>query len=134
MSRLDDYRQYREVGTELNSAIIDEYVDRDVLLESADMLGFDLGEEDAAGMTPMFYDSPDEMNIHMDFIVHEYRLDGKTPSQLYLENDRWESETEREILEAHQRAYTSLFEIDAVDEAESRLYLIPINCLVVPDS
>ncbi|MFB6233577.1 MAG: hypothetical protein ABEH61_04895 [Haloarculaceae archaeon] len=115
MSHRDTYERYREVGTQLNSDILDVYSERELLLDSAETLGID---HDG---TNIFYDYQSDMTVHYEFLLYEYQWNGTTVARRYYEQEHWETDTERTILEARLEADTSLFEITAVDEAESQL-------------
>ena len=115
MSDLNQYKTYREIGTQLNSDILDAYSDRELIVETASELdiGFD-------GLN-LAYEFESQMPAHFEFALYEYRRDGTTAAERYLEAERWGSETEREILEATIDADPSLFEVESVSESGPRL-------------
>lgn len=115
MSDIDQYKTYREVGTELNSEIIDAYSDRELIVDTAEELGI---EFDGLNLQ---YEFESQMPVHFEFALYEYRRDGTTAAEQYLEAERPETETERQILEATVDAEPSLFEVEAVDESDARL-------------
>lgn len=115
MNRLERYRRYREVGRELNTKILSECTDHEVILESAQLLGI---ERDGDAI---LYDVEPHMTVHYEFLLHEYRQNGQTAVETYYDQGRWETETERTILEALLEAETSLFEITAIDDTDKHL-------------
>ena len=115
MNRLDRYRRYREVGQELNTKLLRECTDREAILESARLLGIER-EGDA-----ILYDDQADMTVHYEFLLNEYRQDGQTAVEQYYEQERWETETERTILEALIDAETSLFKITSIDDTDKHL-------------
>ena len=115
MTDIDQYKTYREVGTQLNSDILDAYSDRELIVETAAELGIEFGERNMA------YEFESQMAVHFEFALYEYRRDGTTAAVQYLQEERCESETEREILEATVDADPSLFEVESVSESGPRL-------------
>ena len=115
MSNHDLYQRYREVGQQLHNKILDEYSDRELILNSAEALGI---EHDGRNI---LYDFRSDMTVHYEFMLYEYRWDGKTAAERYYENESWETDIERTVLEATLEAETSLFEITETSEADNRL-------------
>jgi hypothetical protein len=60
MDLLKKYKQYRKVGKELNSKIMDACLERDVLLKSARLLHMTRGDI-------LVFESEDETSVLMDF-------------------------------------------------------------------
>lgn len=120
MSSRDQYETYRTVGQQLNSKILDVYSDRELILNSAEELGIEHDGRD------ILYDFESDMTVHFEFMLYEYRRDGQTAAERYYEEERWDSPTERTILEATLEAETSLFEIDAINEDDDRLEMTDI--------
>jgi hypothetical protein len=112
---IDQYKTYREVGTQLNSDILEAYSDRELIVETAEELGI---EFDGVNMA---YEFESQMAAHFEFMLYEYHRDGTTAAEQYLEEERWEDETEREILEATIAARPSLFEVESVSESGPHL-------------
>jgi hypothetical protein len=115
MNDHDRYERYRQVGQQLNSKILDAYSDRELILRSAADLSI---EFDGIHLK---YETESEMTVHFEYALYEYRRDGKTAAERYFEEERWDTDTERTVLEATLEADTSLFEIDAVSESDARL-------------
>jgi hypothetical protein len=112
---LDQYKTYREAGTQLNSDIIDAYSDRELIVETAAELDIEFDGRNMA------YEFESQMPAHFEFALYEYRRDGKTAAERYLEAERWGDEVEREILEASIDAEPSLFEVKSTSESGPRL-------------
>jgi hypothetical protein len=101
---LKKYKNYREVGKELNQKIIDRYVGREVFLLSGKYLG--LVKKDA-----LMFDNESETVALMDFSINECRINGKTAVELYKEKVKVDNDIETEILDGLISSYTSSIEI-----------------------
>lgn len=108
--RIERYNEYRSQGQELNSKLLDSLSD-DELIETGRFLG--MIEEDGDEEV-LYHDGEIEMAIQSDFSIHEIKRDGTTALDRFYQAERWETETEREILDALRESYTSLFEIEDV--------------------
>ena len=113
---LKKYKNYREVGKELNQKIIDRYVGREVFLLSGKYLG--LVKKDA-----LMFDNESETVALMDFSINECRINGKTAVELYKEKVRVDNDIETEILDGLINSYTSLFKITNIKRSEKKLIL-----------
>lgn len=120
MSRIETYRQYRDIGPDLNTRIFSAELGHDEIMESAELLGIDIDGKD------MYYDDEEQAVTHTDFALNDYRIEGQTAVERYHEAEKWETETEREILASLRRAETSLFKVTAVDPSQSRLVLTDV--------
>lgn len=120
MNHRDKYEEYREVGQQLNSKILNAYSDRELILNSAEALGI---EHDGKHI---LYDLESDMTVHYEFMLYEYRQDGRTSAERFYEEERWDTDIERTILEATLEAETSLFEVDTVSTADNRLAMTDI--------
>jgi hypothetical protein len=120
MSQHDQYKKYREVGQQLNNEILHTYSDRELILNSAEALGI---EHD--GMN-ILYDFESDMTVHFEFMLYVYRRDGKTAAERYYEEEHWDTDTKRMVLEATLEAETSFFEIDTISESDERLVVTDI--------
>ena len=115
MSDVDHYKTYREIGTQLNSDILEAYSDRELIVETASELDVEFDGPNLA------YEFESQMPAHFEFALYDYRRDGTTAAERYLEAERWENETERDILESTIDADPSLFEVESVSESGPRL-------------
>lgn len=115
MTAIDQYKTYREVGTQLNSDILQAYSDRELIVETAEELGIEFDGLNLA------YEFESQMAVHFEFALYEYRREGTTAAKRYLEEEHWEDEIEREILEATIAADPSLFEVTSVSDSNPRL-------------
>lgn len=120
MNHRDKYEEYREAGQQLNSKILNAYSDRELILNSAEALGI---EHDGKHI---LYDLESDMTVHYEFMLYEYRQDGRTSAERFYEEERWDTDIERTILEATLEAETSLFEVDTVSTADNRLAMTDI--------
>ena len=115
MSDIDRYKTYRELGTQLNSDILEAYSDRELIVETASELDIGFDGPNLA------YEFESQMPAHFEFALYEYRRDGTTAAERYLEAERWENKTERDILESTVGTDPSLFEVESVSESGPRL-------------
>lgn len=93
------------------------YSDQEMILHSAQLLGIECEGKN------VLYDFESDMTVHFGFLLYEYRWNGQTAVEHYYTQERWETDTERTILEAVLDAETSLFKITAINEADNRLVL-----------
>jgi len=117
VSRLDTYRQYRDVGRDLSTKIFSSELEHDEIMDSAAVLGIETEGNQ------MHYDDEEQAVTHMDFALNDYRIDGQTAVERYRDAQAWDTEIERDILDNLVQAETSLFKLTAVDPAESQLVL-----------
>jgi len=115
MGRLERYRRYREIGQELNTTLLRECTDREGIMESARLLGIERDGDE------ILYEAQADMTVHYEFLLNEYRQNGQTAVEKYYDQERWESDIERTVLEALLDAETSLFKITAIDETDKQL-------------
>lgn len=104
--RVSVYRRYRVAGKKLHHKIMDEMVDKKALQHSGKALGM-LGRGDT-----MIFDSEGDMSVLMDYVIYEYKEQGKNAVERYREEVGGETETERELLAAMEVSSTSLFRIE----------------------
>jgi hypothetical protein len=120
MDRTEEYEEHREVGRELNSKLMDSYLNHDILMESARLLGI-VGEDDT-----LVFDTDEEMSIMMDFALNDYQQQGRTAVEVAWENQDWENEMEKDHLEGLLRSYTSLFKVTAVNSSENIIEIMDV--------
>ena len=116
---IEQYREYRSIGKDLNSKLLKSLND-DELVESAEFLDM-TDEED--GEEVIYHDGELDMTVQSDFAIHEIERDGSTGLEQFYQEERWENEIERELVEALRKSYTSLFEIEAARSDERVLVL-----------
>jgi tetratricopeptide (TPR) repeat protein len=97
--RLEKYRTYRKTLADILSRVADNIEDE--MINSAKMLGI------ARGRTVVLKDE-DETQAFWDFVLFEYRKDGKSMVEAY---GKAENDAEAEVLEGVFSSYTSLFRI-----------------------
>lgn len=115
MTDIDQYKTYREVGTQLNNDILEAYSDRELIVETASELDIEFNGVNLA------YEFESQMPAHFEFALYEYRRDGTTAAKRYLEAERWGDEVEREVLEGTIEADPSLFVVKSVSDSSPRL-------------
>lgn len=113
---IEKYKEYRKISKELNNEIIKTCLDRDVFLKSSSLLGAVKGDI-------LVLDNEDEMNILMDFALHEYKINKQSTIEIYREKIGGENEIKKEILDAFVSSYTSLFKIISISKTEKSLIL-----------
>lgn len=118
-NRIERYREYRTEGQELNSKLLD-FLNDDELMESARFLGMTKEEGDEEYL---YHEGEMDMATQSDYAIHELERDGTTALERFYQAERWETEIEREILEALRESYTSLFVIEEVHPDERVLVL-----------
>jgi hypothetical protein len=117
--RIERYKEYRTKGQELNSKLL-EFLSDDELMEAARFLGMTEQEGDEE---VLYHEGEIDMAIQSDYAIHEFEQGGTTALERFYQAERWESEIEREVLEALRESYTSLFEIKDVHPDEQALVL-----------
>lgn len=119
MDSIDRYREYREGGKVLNDRIMELCLDEATIEESAKLLGL--------GLTGEIASVPGNEGVHVDvgkdFALHEYRRGKQTAVESFQEQELWESELEKEILDAFLQSDTSLFWVTSVNESENLLVM-----------
>ncbi|MCY6354639.1 hypothetical protein [Clostridium sp. ZS2-4] len=121
MDNLERYKAYREferilIGTKIMN-YINSSIDKQVILNSARILGM----LDTNGNIAPKADS--EMMFLLDFVIHEYKVNGKTMVQLYRENVGSENEIEEDILKALDNSYLSLFRVVNLSPSKNLVFL-----------
>jgi hypothetical protein len=117
MDRIEKYRTYRKDGQELNSKLVD-FLDGDILMKTARFLGMTVEKQ---GEEIVYHEGELDWAVQSDFALNEYRTDDKTAVDRYYNQQRWETQVEKEVLEALKRSYTSLFEIVTVNPDDRTL-------------
>lgn len=118
MTQLEQYRRYRSIGQQLHTRIPDAALDQEAIVESGEVLGIDR-EGDV-----LLYDDEVEMTVHYEFVLHEYRRNGRTAVQQFYERDQWDTDDEKRYLEAVRAAETSLYEVVGVEDTGKSLTVI----------
>ncbi len=116
MNLIGKYKKYRKTSMQLIDKILDSYINRDIMQYSGELLGiWDNGV--------LIFDDENEIDVIMDFVLNEYRINNKNFIEIYRDEVGWRNKREKEILEAFISAYTSLFRIVAISESENTLIL-----------
>ena len=97
--------------------MLDQVMRQDVFLEAAKLLG-------VLRKKQLMLESENEINLIIDFAIHDYYVEEKNAVQLFLEEHQAEfSPEETEIVQALLNSYTSLFAVEAVDPSNCTLKL-----------
>jgi len=107
MSFMERYKRIRQAGLELNQKMLDFFLTMELIDDSARLL-------DVLQDGTLAFDREEEMSVFADFILHEYRWNGRKAVEIYREEIGGEDEVEEEILASFPSAYTSLFKVVAV--------------------
>jgi hypothetical protein len=110
------YKNYRKVGMVLHDKIMESCLDQQTTQAAAKSLNILQGNT-------LTLESEAEGAAFMDFMIHEYRVAGKTAVDTYVDRTENLSEAERELLTAWSNAYTSLFKVTSTEKSESTLAL-----------
>ncbi len=113
------YQKYRNEGQQLNSKLLDT-LSNDELMEAGRILGM---TDESGSEEVLYHEGELDMAIQSDFAIHEIEDDGKTCIERFYQAERWDKQIEREILDALQDSYTSLFEIEDVHPDDRLLVL-----------
>lgn len=113
---IEKYKTYRKIGMRLNNKMIEKCLSRDVIKNSAELLGIARGDT-------LLFDTEDVTSVLMDFAFNDYRADDKNIVEIYQEKIGGKNEIEKEILDALLSSYTSLFKVVSISEEESTLVL-----------
>jgi hypothetical protein len=113
---LEKYKKMRDIGMDLSQSIPDAYG----LTEAMPKLirVFELKQ----GNTAML-DSEEELNFLVDYYLHEYQENGKTPLERYRGDHPEADELVVEYLDASKQSYTSLFKVIDCNPAMATLTL-----------
>ena len=110
--KIEKYKAYRKALRDVCDRVF-EKVDRDVFIESARMLGIEMKD------TIVVRDDSEAAYLH-EFIVYEYKIDGKSLIEIY---GKAENEIEEEIIAGVRQSYTSLFRIKSISRLKHELEL-----------
>jgi len=116
MTLIKKYEKYRKIGKELNQKIMHSCLDREVLMNSAMLLG-------AVHEGTLVFDSENETSVLMDFALNDYKVNNKNTIEIYREKIGWQNKIEKDILDALLSSYTSLFKVISVSEIEKTILL-----------
>ena len=97
--------------------MLDQVMRQDVFLEAAKLLG-------VLRKKQLMLKSENEINLIVDFAIHDYYVEEKNAMQLFLEEHQSAfSPEETEVVQALLNSYTSLFSVEAVDPSKCTLEL-----------
>ena len=123
-SILEKYIRLRKVGLRLNHKILDRYLNGNIIRDAARDLGIEFKKH--RGQEIIFFESEAETHFLMDYIVHDYILNGKRLFELYEEEVGPSNEIEVEILAAKKRSYVSLFKVYEKSFTSAQIYMVDL--------
>jgi len=74
---LEKYKKYRRKGVKLNIEMIEKCITRSVLEKASRYLGILKGNT-------LIFEYEDEVNVLMDFALHEIKINGKNVIEIYI--------------------------------------------------
>ena len=108
-AQLQAYRDYRGIQLSLNNQMLDQVMQQGIFLKAAKLLG-------VLRKKQLMLESENEINLIVDFAIHDYYVEEKNAVQLFLEEHQSEfSPEETQVVQALLNSYTSLFAVEAVD-------------------
>lgn len=97
----------REAGMAVNNKLL-KHVSKDMLNHAVKMLGIRM-----QGNTILF-DSEEETSYLMNFLLFDYKVNGKNTVQTYQESHRANTQIEKELISSMRSSYSSLFEVTSI--------------------
>lgn len=85
-----------------------KYVSKDMMNHAVKLLGIRM-----QGNTILF-DSEEETSYLMNFLLFDYKVNGKNTVQIYQESHKANTEIENEIINSLRSSYSSLFEVTTI--------------------
>jgi len=108
MSIIEKYMKMREAGKALVHKMMDASVSKDMLNHSAKLLGIRMQGD------TLLFDSEEETSYLMNFVLFDYKVNGKNAVQTYRETHRNQDKIENGIIDSMLSSYTSLFEVTSI--------------------
>lgn len=115
MSIVEKYTKIRKAGRTFVYRVLNAYINKEMMLESAKLLGIPV-----QGNAIMF-DCEEETSVLTDFVLFDYKVNGKNAVQAYREKHKCQNKVENELLDSWLSSCTSLFEVVAVSGFTLRL-------------
>lgn len=85
-----------------------KYVSKDMMNHAVKLLGIRM-----QGNTILF-DNEEETSYLMNFLLYDYKINGKNTVQVYQESHRANTEIENEVINSMRSSYSSLFEVTSI--------------------
>lgn len=115
MDIIEQYKQYRKAGMQLNNRMI-QRTDRDLFIKAAALLNMLKGDT-------IVFKEDYECEVLMDFIINERINGNKSVAETFLQSQDLKNDIEKDILNALISSYTSLFKIESIDRNEKLILL-----------
>lgn len=108
MSSIDKYVKMRETGTNFVYKELMPFVSKDMMVHSAKLLGIRMQDN------KIFFDNEEETSYLMNFLIYDYKVDGKNTVQTFQESRSIKTKTENELVNSMLLSYSSLFEVISI--------------------
>ena len=82
-AQLQAYRDYRGIQLSLNNQMLDQVMQQGIFLKAAKLLGVLLKKQ-------LMLESENEINLIVDFAIHDYYVEEKNAVQFFLEEHQSE--------------------------------------------
>lgn len=92
---------------EVNSKLM-KHINKEMMNQAVKLLGIRM-----QGNT-IHFDSEEETSYLMNFLLYDYKVDGKNSVQVYQENHSVNTEIENEVINSMHSSYSSLFEVTSI--------------------
>jgi hypothetical protein len=107
LSHIEKYIRMREAGMAINGKLM-KYVSKDMMNHAVKLLGIRMQDN------KIFFDSEEETSYLMNFLLFDYKVNGKNTVQVYQENHNVSTEIENEVINSMRSSYSSLFEVTSI--------------------
>jgi len=107
MSGINRYMKMREAGKAVNSKLM-KYVSKDMMNHAVKQLGIRMQGN------KILFDCEEETSYLMNFLLFDYKVNGKNTVQTYQESTIAKTKTENELINSMLSSYTSLFEVTSI--------------------
>jgi hypothetical protein len=97
----------REAGKAVNSKLM-KYVSKDMMNHAVKQLGIKMQGN------KILFDCEEETSYLMNFLLFDYKVNGKNTVQTYQESTIAKTKTENELINSMLLSYTSLFEVTSI--------------------
>jgi hypothetical protein len=107
LSNIEKYAKMREAGMAVNSKLM-KNVSKEMMNHAVKLLGIRM-----QGNTILF-DSEEETSYLMNFLLYDYKVNGKNTIQACQESHMANTEIENEVINSMRSSYSSLFEVTSI--------------------
>jgi len=107
VSDINRYMKMREAGKAVNSKLM-KYVSKDMMNHAVKQLGIRMRDN------TILFDCEEETSYLMNFLLFDYKVNGKNTVQAYQESPIAKTKTENELVNSMLSSYTSFFEVTSI--------------------